>query len=142
MVGELEIASLGTDLGTDEDARSLGLGEVGGIAVALEEGEIFVEEADLDIERLANALDDIFSKSARLADDEDLFGMREFLNQADEPIHLRFKIREGASRIGINPGALRNYGLRIGEGHEVGLPAWEIAERCAGISEEDAAGAE
>ena len=36
VVGELEIPALAADFGADEDARALGIGEPGGVAVALE----------------------------------------------------------------------------------------------------------
>jgi hypothetical protein len=48
VVGELEVAALAADLGADEELRAVGLGEPGGLAVALDEGQALVEEADFE----------------------------------------------------------------------------------------------
>ena len=48
MMGELEIAAFRADFRTQQQARAFRIGEVGGIAVALEEAHAFVEARDLD----------------------------------------------------------------------------------------------
>ncbi len=55
VVGELKIPAFATDLGTNEQAGTVLLGEIGGVAVALEEGEPFVEDSSGDFDLLLEA---------------------------------------------------------------------------------------
>ena len=43
VVGKLEVAALAADFGAEQDARAFRLGKPGGIAVALQQGELLVE---------------------------------------------------------------------------------------------------
>ena len=49
MMGELKIASLGSDFRTDQDAGALGFCEPSGITVTLKKGEFLMEECGFDL---------------------------------------------------------------------------------------------
>ena len=48
VAGELEVAAFAADFGADEDLSAFWIGEPGGVAVALEQAEVFVEEGGFD----------------------------------------------------------------------------------------------
>ena len=83
MVGELEITSLAADLGTEEQLRAVRLGEPRGVAVALDQGEPLVEQADLEIDPLLQRGLDGGDLAPGFADQEHLgrFVLGEKINQ-------------------------------------------------------------
>ena len=50
MAGELEVPPLAADFRTNQDARALGLGEPGGIAIALEKTQVLMEKPGLHMD--------------------------------------------------------------------------------------------
>ena len=72
VVGELEVSAFAADLGTDEEAGAVCFGEPGGIAVSLEEAEVFVEEGDVEIDGVAQGSIDLHDALERVADQDDL----------------------------------------------------------------------
>ncbi len=118
VVGELEVAAFAADLGADEDAGAVGFGEEGGVAVALEEREAFVEDGGGDGDLLEEGFVGLLGEFAGAANEEDLRGV------------------EGAQEVD-KPGDAGD-----GEGSEVGAAVGETGEGGAGVAEHDATGAE
>jgi hypothetical protein len=85
VVGELEVAALAADFGADEEADAFGVGEGGGVAVTLQEGEAFVEEFAVDVDLLLDAVADLGGHFGAVADGEDFFGFAEVAKEAGEP---------------------------------------------------------
>jgi hypothetical protein len=85
VVGELEVAAFAADLGADEEADAFGVGEGGGVAVTLQEGEAFVEEFAVDVDLLLDAVADLGCHFGAVADGEDFFGFAEVAKEAGEP---------------------------------------------------------
>lgn len=124
VLAELEVAAFAANFRGEEEAGSVGFGEPGGLAVALDEGHVFVEEGGVDVDEGLQGLVEVEDVLAGLGDNEDFaFGM--FAEEGGEP--------EGAG-VGIAGGG----GIE-GPGMEVALG--ETGEDGASISEDDAAGA-
>jgi hypothetical protein len=128
VVGELEVAALAADFGAEEDASALGFGEVGGIAVALDEGEALVENAAGQGEDLEEFGVDFLGEGLGLAEEEEFLGGM------------------GAQELRQPPELEREEvgGLVFGgfEFDQVGLALGESGERGAGVAEHDASGSE
>ena len=120
VVGELEVAALAADLGADEQACSVGLGEVGGVAVALEQGEALVEDGGGDFDGFLEIVHEADRDIGRGADEKD-FLFFEALEEIDEP------------RKAVGVGRKRG---------EVGFAFRKAGEGGAGVAEHHAAGAE
>ena len=85
VVGELEVAALAADLGADEEAGAVGFGEPGGVAVALEEGEAFVEEGGVELGSRERRRSIDSARSRSVADEEDFLGPRVRPEELGEP---------------------------------------------------------
>ena len=118
VLGELEIAAFAADFGAEEEAGAGFLGEPGGLAVALEEGEAFVEEAALDVEEEAEGFLKGFGLGCGAADEEEFLGTG------------------GAQEFGqpAEAGGLRG----VGKGRGVDLALGEAAEGGALVAKHDA----
>jgi hypothetical protein len=84
VVGELKIPAFTAYLGANEQAGAVLLGEVGGIAVALEESESLVEDSGGDFDLLLEAVQNIGGRIRRFANHENLL-LLEFFEEGDEP---------------------------------------------------------
>jgi hypothetical protein len=129
VVGELEVAAFAADFGADEEADAFGVGEGGGVAVALEKGQTFVEKFAVNVDLLLDALADEGGQFGAVADGEDFFGFAEVAQEAGEP--------DGEGLEGV-------FGREefFVEGSEQEFALGEAGEDAAGVAEHDAAGAE
>ena len=83
---ELDIASFAADLGAKEDASAVLLGEPGGGAVALEQGQLFMELGDLDVDSGAQRSFDRFDIGAGPTNEEKFISaFAEHLHQPEQP---------------------------------------------------------
>ena len=121
VAGELEVPAFGADFRADEDACAFGFLEVGGVPIALEHGEFFVEEGGLGVDDFQELFLDHHGGVRGVCDEEDFFVFREFFDEAGEPC--------------VGGGAFLH-------GVEDGQAFREAGEALAGVAEEDAAGAE
>jgi hypothetical protein len=84
VVGELEVTSFTADFGAEEDLGAFGVGEPGGVTVALEEGEVFVEDGagvgEVLLEGRFQGDDFVQGRT-----DEEDFLFLEFLDELEEP---------------------------------------------------------
>ncbi|MFM1945651.1 MAG: hypothetical protein RI897_4633, partial [Verrucomicrobiota bacterium] len=147
VVGELEVTSFTADFGAEEDLGAFGVGEPGGVTVALEEGEVFVEDGAGVGEVLLEGRfqgEDFFQGRT----DEEDFLFLEFLDELEEP---------GEAGVGVGFGGEGEVGISgidgeldgelfdvVGggggrEGGDMGLSLGEALHVGAGIAEDDSA---
>ena len=118
VAGELEIAAFAADFGAEEKSGTGCFGKPSGLAVALEEGEAFVEEGGGDLDFEAEGFFEGFDLGFGLADEEEFFGSG------------------GAEEVGEPADAGGRGGVGEGRGMEVALG--EAAEGGAEVAEHDA----
>ena len=92
VAGELEVAALRADLGAQQQARTIGFGEPGGIAVALHEVHAFVEAGDLDAAARAQGVLEGEHLGLGAADQQQLV-LAEALEQVEQPRQARRRRR-------------------------------------------------
>ncbi len=129
VVGELEVAAFAADFGADEEADAFGVGEGGGVAVTLQEGEAFVEEFAVDVDLLLYTFANLGGHFGAVADGEDFFGFAEVSQEAGEPDGEWSEWVFGGEEFFVERG-------------EVEFALGEAGEDAAGVAEHDAAGAE
>lgn len=154
VVGELEVAAFAADLGTEEELGAGGLGKPSGLAVALDEGEAFVEEAGFEGgARLDGGVEG--GDFARVAADEEDLALAVGEEEIDEPKEAGVVLEVVAQFVGAagflgldlagdageEGGGGGGVVGRDGEGDGVVGAAGETAHGGAGVAEDDAAGA-
>ena len=124
MVGELEIASLGSDFGTNQDAGALGFREPGCIAVTLKKGEFLMEKCGLDLnageEKGANRLGHLHG----MANEDDLVTGK-IAKELRQPVHACFKAITVLIRVGFKGELTLTENLDF----ESGLRTFEVSRR-------------
>lgn len=99
------------------------------MAVALEEGEVFVEKLAVDVDLSLDAVADLSGHVGAVADGEDFFSVAEVAEEGSKPGGEGFQRVFGGEEFGV-------------EGGEVEAAFGEAGEDAAGVAEHDAAGAE
>ena len=87
----MEISPLAADLRADQEARTILLGEVSRVAVALEKREPLVKDGGGDFDRLLQFLHQPDRDLGRGGDEKDLLFLEAFeeINQPSDPIRIR-----------------------------------------------------
>ena len=88
VVRELEIAAFRTDLGAQQQARAVGLGEIRGVAIALHDRHRLVETRELDAAARAQRFFEREHLGLAAADQQEFF-VRVALEQIDQPGQAR-----------------------------------------------------
>ncbi len=114
LVAELEITPLAADLRTDQHPRSLCLSKPGGIAVALQQGEVLMKQGDADIDQALQSRGDGSGLFGTVTDQQHLAAamLAQVLCEPGQPRIV--VIRPGWTRPDMRPFAMLRCGGRGG----------------------------
>ena len=148
-VGELEVAALAADFGTDQQARAVIFREPGGAAVPLHQGEAFVKDCHLDLQVLLQGGLDRLGLASAAADQQQLVGIAavQQVHQPQDPGILGQVALEGRDigQVALEfPGqGLLAFAVWRGafQRHQPRVAAGKALDPGSGVAEHDPAGA-